>query len=153
MIENVKFLHQTYLDFLCISPIIENQRSNKQFKNGRLPAFDNNRSSFECFPPHTSRLSAFNRTSQRKLSSNPIVIFNREITMIFTISIMFVCVLFLSVSLYTVGKYRHRAKSNRAIPRETMRRWGHNDGNDDGIVADDAFATLFGSLWLHATFN
>jgi hypothetical protein len=71
--------------------------------------------------------------------------------MIFTISIMFVCVLFLSVSLYTVGKYRYRAKSNRAIPRETMRRWGHNDGNDDDkatLLACDGF-----SLWRRATFN
>lgn len=43
---------------------------------------------------------------------------------------MVICVLFLSVSLYTVGKYKYKAKTSRAPPRRVLRRWGHNDGND-----------------------
>lgn len=38
--------------------------------------------------------------------------------------------MFLSVSLYSVGRHKYKAKASREAPQRAMRRWAHNDGND-----------------------
>lgn len=50
--------------------------------------------------------------------------------MFVVISSIIMSVLFLSVILYSVGKYRHRNKNSttRRPGLQNMRRWGHNDG-------------------------
>lgn len=51
------------------------------------------------------------------------------------VTIIVFCVLILSVTLYSVGKYKHKRKNIRGPPQSAMRRWGHNDGNDYELIS------------------
>lgn len=62
--------------------------------------------------------------------------------MIITIIVLVACLLFLSVSLYSVGRYKYKRKTSRPPPARAMRRWGHHDSTSGTALILQSYHSL-----------